>query len=437
MPPSPTPATLAFRNVRAIDPACDLDQTVDVVVSRGCIERVGPNAAAALQPGPEVRVIDGHGRWLLPGLVEVHAHLREPGFEYKEDIASGLAAAAAGGYAHVCAMPNTRPVNDTRAITEFMINRAAAAGGPALHPISAITVGLEGKELVEMADQKDAGAVGVSDDGRCVMSSAVMRHALEYAANFDLVVIQHAEDHTLTAGALMNEGANATRLGLKGWPRAAEEIIFARDIILVETARTRYHMAHVSTRGSVRLLRDAKARGLPVTAEVTPHHLLLDDSLLASYDTTYKVNPPLREADDIVALREALADGTIDCIATDHAPHAKLEKNCEFAEAAHGMIGLQTCLPLMLGLVHDGTMSLTRMIDALTAAPARVVGIPAPTIRQGAVAELCLVDPEARYVFDESMILSKSTNSPFIGRPMRGAVLMTVARGQVVYDRLD
>ncbi len=436
MPPLSTPDILAFRGVRAIDPSCQLDQVVDVVVTRGRIEKIGAGAAADLRDGVGTRVVDAQGQWLLPGLVEIHAHLREPGFEYKEDIASGLAAAAAGGFAHVCAMPNTKPVNDTRAITEFMLARAASVAGPSLHPISAITVGLEGKDLVEMADQKDAGAVGVSDDGKCVMSSAVMRHALEYAANFGLVVIQHAEDHTLTNGALMNEGANSTRLGLKGWPRSAEEIILARDIILVETTRAPYHMAHVSTRGSLRLLRDAKARGLPVTAEVTPHHLLLDDSLLESYDTVYKVNPPLREPQDLAALREALADGTIDCIATDHAPHAKLEKNCELAEAASGVIGLQTCLPLMLGLVNDGALPLARMIDALTAAPARVIGIEPPSIRVGASAELCLVDPERQFVFEESMILSKSNNSPYIGRQMRGAVLLTMARGRIVHDAL-
>jgi len=432
----PTPDVVVFRGVRAIDPARQLDQVVDVVVTRGRIDRVGPHAASGLEAGENVRVVDGSGRWLLPGLVEIHAHLREPGFEYKEDIASGLAAAAAGGYAHVCAMPNTKPVNDTRAITEFMLARAASVDGPSLHPISAITVGLEGKELVEMADQKDAGAVGVSDDGKCVMSPAVMRHALEYAANFGLVVIQHAEDHVLTSGALMNEGTNSTRLGLRGWPRAAEEIIFARDIILVETTRAAYHMAHVSTRGAVRLLRDAKARGLPVTAEVTPHHLLLEDSLLESYDGVYKVNPPLREPEDLAALREALADGTIDCIATDHAPHAKLEKNCEFAEAAHGMIGLQTSLPLMLGWVRDGLLPLARMIDALTTAPARVIGIDAPSIREGAVAELCLVDPERSYALEEGMILSKSKNSPFIGRKMQGWVELTMARGRIVHDTL-
>ena len=435
-PTLPAPEILVFRGVRAIDPARQLDDLVDVVVARGKVERIGRDAASDFTPSLAVAVIDGRGRWLIPALVELHAHLREPGLEYKEDIASGLRAAAAGGFAHVCAMPNTKPVNDNRAITEYMLARARLVDGPSLHPISAITKGLEGKDLTEMADQKEAGAVAVSDDGRCVMSSAVMLHALEYAANFGMPVIQHAEDHVLTEGALMNEGANSTRLGLRGWPRAAEDSIFARDIILAETTGGHYHMAHVSTVGAVRLLREAKARGLRVTAEVTPHHLLLDDSVLGAYDTVYKVNPPLREPKDQLALREALADGTIDCIATDHAPHALLEKNCEFAEAAHGMIGLQTCLPLMLGMVHDGLLPLARMIDALTTAPSRIIGIDAPSLRVGAVAEMCLVDAEKLWVFEEAAILSKSKNSPFIGRQLRGQVDLTMANGRIVHGSL-
>mgnify|MGYP000579578436 CR=1 FL=1 len=313
-----SPELLVFSAVRAFDPAQRLDALVDVVIENGIITRVGQGAAThEVRSSERAHVVSGEGLLLVPAFVDLHAHLREPGQEYKEDIASGLAAAAAGGFAHVCVMPNTRPVNDTRSITEAMIARARSVGGPSLHPIGAITLGQKGTELVEMADLKDAGAVAVSDDGRCVMSSAVMRRALEYAANFDLPVIQHAEDHALTEGSLMNEGAISTRLGLRGWPRVAEDIIVARDVLLAELTGAKYHVAHISSRGAVRILREAKSRGVRVTAEVTPHHLSLTDAAVIGYDTACKVNPPLREAEDVAALCEALEDGTIDAVATD------------------------------------------------------------------------------------------------------------------------
>jgi dihydroorotase len=441
-----TPPILIFVGVRAVDPAASLsaslaaptkeaEQSVDVVVERGQITRVGRGAASPdLRRAEGARIIDGRGLLLLPAFVDLHAHLREPGQEYKEDIASGLAAAAAGGFAHVCAMPNTRPVNDTRAVTEAMVARAREIGGPRLHPIGAITVGQKGAELTEMADLKDAGAVAVSDDGRCVTSSAVMRRALEYAKTFDLPVIQHAEDHALTEGAQMHEGAISTRLGLRGWPRIAEDIIVARDLLLAELTSARYHVAHVSSLGAVRLLREAKSRGIAVTAEVTPHHLTLTDAAVLGYDTACKVNPPLREQADVDALREALADGTIDAIATDHAPHSVLEKDCEFAEASPGMIGLELALPVLLELVRQGTLPLARLVDALTRAPARIAGLKAPTIAPGAVAELCLVDPERAWTVEPARLRSKSANSPFMGRAVRGRVLMTLAGGSVVFE---
>jgi dihydroorotase len=347
---------------------------------------------------------------------------------------SGLLAAAAGGFTDVCAMPNTRPVNDTRAVTEMLVAKAKRLGGSRLHPIGAITVGLRGESLTEMADLRDAGAVAVSDDGRCVTSSAVMRRALEYAATFDLPVIQHAEDHALTQGAQMHDGAVSTKLGLRGWPRVAEDVIVARDVLLAEVARARYHVAHVSSFGSVRILREAKARGITVTAEVTPHHLLLTHAALLGYDTGCKVNPPLRADEDVAAVREALADGTIDCIATDHAPHSSLEKDCEMAEAAPGMIGLELCVPLLLGLVHEGTLSLARFVDALTRAPARVAGLTVPTIREGARADLTLIDPDARYALDPTRFFSKGRNTPFAGRAVRGRVLATVVDGRMAYE---
>ena len=425
---------LVFRGVRAIDPARSLDAVVDVVIERGRITRLGPNAAAELASSEKARVIEGRGRWLLPAFVDLHAHLREPGHEYKEDIESGLAAAAAGGFAHVCVMANTNPVNDTRAVTEMMVARARSIGGPSLHPIAAITKGQKGEQLTEMKDLRDAGAVGVSDDGRCVTSSAVMRRALEYASTFDIPVIQHAEDHELTEGAQMHEGAVSTKLGLRGWPRVAEDIIVARDVLLAEATRARYHVAHLSTMGAARILREAKSRGIRVTAEVTPHHLLLTDEAVLGYDTACKVNPPLREAEDVAAVRQALADGTIDAIATDHAPHSPLEKDCEFAEASPGLIGLETCFPLLLDLVRSGDLPLGRLIDALTAAPARIVGLPSPALREEAVAELVLVDPERVWTVTPERLRSKSSNTPFLGKEVRGSVDLTMARGEIVFE---
>ncbi|WP_437917170.1 dihydroorotase [Sorangium sp. So ce302] len=428
------PPLLLFVGVRAVDPTQQLDDVIDVVVEDGVITRAGRGAATdELRRADRAEIIQGDGLLLLPAFVDLHAHLREPGQEYKEDIASGLAAAAAGGFAHVCAMPNTRPVNDTRSITEAMIARARAIGGPALHPIGAITMGQKGTELTEMADLKDAGAVAVSDDGRCVTSSSVMRRALEYAKTFDLTIIQHAEDHALTDGAQMHEGAISTRLGLRGWPRVAEDIIVARDVLLAEATGARYHVAHISSLGAVRILREAKARGIAVTTEVTPHHLTLTDAAVLGYDTACKVNPPLREQADVDALREALADGTIDAVATDHAPHSTLEKECEFAEASPGLIGLELVVPVLLDLVRQGALPLGRLVDALTRAPARIARLEAPTIKAGARAELCLVDPNLSFVLEPARLRSKSKNTPFLGRQLTGRVKMTLASGRVVF----
>jgi dihydroorotase len=428
---------LIFRNVRALDPAHGLDDVVDVVVERGRVLRVGRGAADEPSKSENARIIEGAGRWLLPAFVDLHAHLREPGYEYKEDVTSGLAAAAAGGYAHVCVMPNTKPVNDTRAVTELMLRRAAEYDGPRLHPIAAITVGQKGEQLTEMAELRDAGAVAVSDDGVCVMSAGVMRRALEYANVFDMPVIQHCEDHTLTANSDMHEGPTSTRLGLRGWPRVAEDVIVARDVLLAEYTCARYHAAHLSTLGAVRIIREAKGRGLPVTCEVTPHHLLLTDASVIGYDTACKVNPPLREAEDIEALRGALADGTIDAIATDHAPHSALEKDCEFSEAKPGMMGLELCFGLLSGLVRDGTVSLARLIDALSVRPARIAGIEAPTLRVGALASLVLVDPESRWVPEKTPLQSKSRNTPFLRTEITGRVLLTLAEGKIVFDTVS
>lgn len=431
------PQLLVIRGVRAIDPTRALDATVDITIEGGIITRIGPGAAAAVAGSERARVIDAAGLWAVPAFVDLHAHLREPGQEYKEEIASGLNAAAAGGYAHVCVMPNTKPVNDTRAVTELMLRRAEEHDGAVLHPIAAITMGQKGKDLTEMAELRDAGIVGVSDDGVCVMNSAVMRRALEYAKNFDIPVIQHAEDHDLTAGAEMHEGNVSARLGLRGWPRVAEDVIIARDVLLAEYTRARYHAAHVSTLGAVRILGEAKSRGIDATAEVTPHHLLLTDASVIGYDTACKVNPPLREPEDVEALRRALADGTIDAIATDHAPHSPLEKDCEFAEASPGMIGLELCFGLLLGLVGESGITLPRLLDALSTRPARIIGIEPPSLKEGARAELTLVDPGARYRVEEMKLRSKSRNTPFMKHEMTARIVMTLSRGKVIFDALS
>ena len=428
------PETLVIRSTRCCSPDTGLGEVVDVVIERGVISRLGRDAGASFSSSAAVRQFDGHGHWLLPGLVDLHAHLREPGQEYKEDIASGLRAAAAGGYVDVCVMPNTKPVNDTRSVTELMVRRAQQVVGARLHPIGAITMGLQGKQLTEMADLKEAGAVAVSDDGVCVMNAAVMRHALEYARNFELPLMQHAEDHDLTHGAEMHEGAVSARLGLRGWPSVAEEIIIARDLLLSEYTKAHYHAAHISTRGTVRLLHDAKDRGIRATCEVTPHHLLLTDAALLGYDTHCKVNPPLREQEDADALLEALDQGIIDVIATDHAPHSPIEKDCEFVAAAPGMMGLELCLPLLMDLVHKGRLKLERLVSALTVGPARIAGLPIPRLAEGAPANLALYDPQECWTPGRANLNTKSLNSPFIGKPVTGRVRLTVADGRIIFQ---
>ena len=420
---------------RVIDPASGKDEVADVVIERGVITAVGRDAGAAYPDHSSVKRIDAKGQWVVPGFIDLHVHLREPGQEYKEDIASGLRAAAAGGYVAVCPMPNTRPVNDNRAITEQMMSRAKEVGGTRLHPFGAVTLGSKGETLAEMADMKEAGAIGVSDDGVCVSNAAVMRRALEYARTFDLLVSQHCEDHHLTAGAQMHEGAVSTKLGLRGWPREAEDIIVARDIILNERIGARYHVAHISTLGAARLVREAKSRGLSVTAEVTPHHLLLTDRELIGYRTFCKVTPPLREDEDIEAMRQALADGTIDCIATDHAPHSSVEKDCELNAASPGMIGLETTIPLLLGLVRDGVLTATRFVEAMSTSAARVGRLPGGSLRVGEVADITMLDPELRWTVARDTIRSKQLNSPWLGKEMRGACTRTIVRGEVVFER--
>jgi dihydroorotase len=423
---------LCLRGGRVIDPRRRLDVEADVLIQNGLIARIGKGIAGGV--GPEVRVIGLGGMWVMPGLIDLHTHLREPGHEYKEDIATGTRAAAAGGFTAVCAMPNTTPPNDTRAVTELIVQRARQAGIVRVYPVGAISKGLAGETLAEMGELKDAGCVAVSDDGHPVMNAELMRRAMEYARTFGLTIVQHCEDLSLSAGGAMNEGPVATRAGIRAQPGSAESAMVARDIELCALTGARYHVAHVSSADSVRLIREAKQRGLPVTCEVTPHHLTLTDEACAHYDTAAKCNPPLRSAGDVETLRGALADGTIDAVATDHAPHSAVEKEVEFEQAAFGMIGLETAVPLVLELVRAGTLSPADFVTRLSAGPAAVFGLAGGSLVEGAPADVTVLDPDAAWTCEAQALRSRSRNTPFFGRALRGRAALTVVGGCIVYS---
>jgi dihydroorotase len=379
------------------------------------------------------RGVDVRGLWVTPGFIDLHTHLREPGQEYKEDIATGTRAAAAGGFTAVCAMPNTVPPNDCRAVTELIVGRARTAGVVRVYPIGAVTKGQKGEELAEMGEMKDAGIVAVSDDGRPVMNAELLRRAMEYARTFRLPLIQHCEDLTLSQGGAMNEGAVSTRAGIRAQPSAAESSMVARDVEICALTGARYHVAHVSAAESVDLVRAAKRRGLPVTCEVTPHHLTLTDDACADYDTHAKCNPPLRSAADVAAVVEGLRDGTIDAIATDHAPHSPVEKDVEFEQAAFGMIGLETAVPLSLEMVRAGVVSPARWVALLSTMPASVLGLPGGSLGAGATADVTVIDPEHAWTVEPGRLLSRSKNTPFGGRAARGRAMLTIVGGNIVF----
>jgi len=378
--------------------------------------------------------LDARGLLVLPGLVDMHVHLREPGYEYKETIATGVQAALAGGFTSVACMANTEPVNDNAAVTQYIRDRARIAQGARVYPIGALSRGLEGKALAEIGEMHRAGIVGISDDGRPVMDAGLMRRALEYSRLFDLPVIVHEEDCDLAAGGVMNEGVTALRLGLRGIPAAAEDVMVARDIALARLTGGRLHVAHLSTAGAVALVRDAKADGLPVTAEATPHHLFLTEESVAGYGTNAKMAPPLRTRADVDALRAALADGTIDALATDHAPHHVDEKDVEFEHAANGIVGLETALPLALRLVSEAVLDLPTLVARMTTGPAGVLRLPAGTLAPGAPADVTLVDPERRWRVEARSFRSKGRNTPFEGWDMTGRAVAVFVGGRVVHD---
>ncbi len=427
---------IRIKGGRLLDPG-HIDCPGDVEIVDGKITAIFPQSDAADGRGEEAAMaaeleIDAAGCIVAPGLMDMHVHLREPGLEYKETIETGISAAAAGGFTAVCCMPNTEPVNDNAQITNFIVDTAAKCRSVRVYPIGAISAGLEGAQLAAYGEMKSAGAAGVTDDGRPVSDAQLMRRALEYASGMGMAVISHCEDTGLSNGA-MNEGVNATRLGLPGIPNAAESIMVMRDIAVCELTGVPVHIAHVSTRQSVDAIRTAKQNGLPVTAETAPHYFTLTDEAVALYDTHAKMNPPLRSPADREAIRQALADGTIDVIATDHAPHDALAKNVEFDRAANGIIGLETALPLCLDLVRRGYLSPAALIEKMATAPARIIGKPCG-LTVDAPADITVIDPDRRFDYHTEQGFSKSRNSPFDGWQMTGGAVYTIVDGRVVFD---
>ncbi len=415
---------------RVIDPSRDFDQIADVLLADGKIESVGSGLI-----GPEgIQTVDVAGRVVAPGLVDVHVHLREPGREDAETVATGARAAAAGGFTAICAMPNTDPVTDNQAAVGFIVKQGAAARAARVYPIGAISLGQKGEHLAEFGELVQAGAVAVSDDGHPVVSSHLMRTALEYAQTFDVPVVDHCEDPSLAHGGAMHEGVVSTQLGLKGIPSAAEAIMVARDILLAELTGGHVHICHVSARQSVDLIRQGKDRGVNVTAEATPHHFALTHDACANYDTNTKMNPPLRELADVEAIRVGLEDGTIDAIATDHAPHHYETKDRDFDEAPFGVVGLETALGLGISeLVTPGLLTLPQLIRRMSTDPARIFHLPGGTLQPGMPADLCIFDPEARWVVEPDRFYSKSRNTPFAGRWLQGRVEGTFVGGERVF----
>ena len=426
---------ILIANGYLVDPAQGVNAGKDLLIEDGRV-------VGLLERGREVpagaEVFDATGLIVAPGFIDLHTHLREPGQEYKETIASGASAAVAGGWATICAMPNTDPVNDSPAVTRFIIEQAERAQLANVFPIGALTKGSEGKELAEMGEMKNAGIVAVSDDGRPVPNAGIMRRAMEYAHGFDLTVVDHCQDASLSLGGVMHEGRWSLILGLKGMPAAAEDVHAIRDCVLAKLTGAAVHIAHVSSRGSVDAVRRAKEMGLPVTCEVAPHHWTMTDEALANYETNTKMSPPLRSRDHVEALLEGLRDGTIDAIATDHAPHHADEKALEFDQAPFGITGLETAVGLAFDLVHQGIIDLERLVRLCSTNPARIFGLKdRGTLNENAHADVTILDPACEWVFDVATSKSKSRNTPFHGRSMKGAAVATIVGGRLVYLNPD
>ncbi len=424
-------AELWIRNGRIVDPANGVDREADLWIREGRIAGIGRFR------GKAARILDASGLVVCPGLIDMHVHLREPGEEWKEDIESGSRAAVAGGVTRMCCMPNTRPVLDHAGVLTQIQERARDVGLCHLHPIAAVTRGLAGEELTEMRELYRSGAVAFSDDGRPIWHAGVMRKALEYASSFGLLVIQHAEEPNLTRGGAINEGWVSTQLGVGGMPAIGEDSIVARDIMLTRWSGARYHVAHISTRGAVAQVREARRQGLQVTAEAAPHHFALTEEEVLGYRSDAKMSPPLRTEEDRQAVIEGLRDGTIEVIATDHAPHHEDDKRCGLECAAFGIVGLETLLPVSLGLVRDGVLSLSDLIAKMTMNPARLLALPGGHLGEGSVADVCIFDPDERWILDRDALFSKSRNTPWHGREMQGRVRYTITAGELVFSLRD
>jgi len=423
-----------IKNGHVIDPANEIDGFFDILINNRKIEAVAPQGKIPAGKIKDDQIIDAKGCIVAPGFCDMHVHFREPGHEYKETIETGSASAAAGGFSTVAVMPNTSPVNDNRSVTELVISQAKKTALVNIFPIGAITKGLKGETLSDMGELKESGCIGYSDDGRPVMDSELMRRALEYSRMFDLPCIQHSEILDLTRGGCMNEGIVSTELGLKGMPVEAEDIMVFRDICLLEKTGGRLHVAHISSGGSVELVRQAKAKGLPVTCEVAPHHFTLTEEACRNYDTNTKMSPPLRTDTDIDLIKKGLKDGTIDMIATDHAPHDLADKQVEFSNACFGIVGLETALPLTLKLVDENIITLQKAVDLLTHQPCRVFKLDKGTLGVGKDADIVIFNADTEYTIDPAKFKSRSKNSPYKGWKVRGKILHTLVAGKTVYS---
>lgn len=424
---------MLIKNGHVIDPGSGMDGAFDVLLDNRKIKKIYPKGKGSRTAlDDRDRVIDAKGMYVLPGFVDMHVHLREPGYEHKETIKTGTMAAVKGGFTSVCAMPNTNPVNDNTGVTEYIVQKAQRQGHCSVFPIGAITKGQKGEELAEMGLMMEYGCVAFSDDGMPVMNSLIMRRALEYSRTFNVPIISHCEDIVLCEGGVMNEGLLSTTLGLKGVPNAAEEIMVYRDVSLAELTGGRLHIAHVSTEGSVRIIREAKKRGVRVTAETCPHYFSITENAVDGFNTNAKVNPPLRSSRDVEAIKKGLKDGTIDVIATDHAPHSPGEKGLEFDMAPSGISGLETALSLSLELVRDGVLSMTEMVKKMTYTPASILGLDGKgVLKEGADADVAIIDINKQYAVKAGEFLSKGKNTPFDGQTLKGLAVMTISMGKV------
>ncbi len=417
---------IVLKNGRIIDPRQNRDEVADLWVSEGLVVEPGSLAPA------DALIYDMTGCWVVPGLIDMHVHLREPGEEYKETIESGTQAAAAGGFTAVACMPNTHPVNDNGSVTKFIVEKSVGCAAR-VYPVGAISKELKGEKLAEYGEMKQEGAIALTDDGHPVVDSQLMRRAMEYASSHEMLIMSHSEELSLSRNGCMNEGEISTRMGLRGIPASAESIMVQREIALAELTGARVHIAHVSTEQAIVLIRDAKARGVKVTAETAPHYFTLTDKAVLGYNTHAKMNPPLRGESDRQAIRQALRDGTLDAIATDHAPHSILEKEVEFNYAANGITGLETSLPLTLALVRENIIGAARLVDLMSSGPARILGVPGGSLHCGAVADITVIDPEKRFTFTAEKSFSKGKNTPFDGWEMQGKAVLSMVAGKISY----